>query len=74
MPTSATTTVGSRRRLPKAMCKVPQACHLCPQRIKAGQRMGKDFDTGQWAHLGCLVRKISTSRVASSLRSPAPCG
>ena len=48
-------------RIPRATCKVPQPCSLCPVRIKAGQRMGKDFDTREWAHLGCLVRKIHTS-------------
>lgn len=52
--------------MPKSRCKTPQACVLCPQRIKAGMWMGKDFDTREWVHVGCLVRKVNARKMASS--------
>ena len=57
--TAATTRV---TKMPKGRCKAPQNCQLCPIRIKAGQRVAKDFDTKLWVHLGCLVRKINAPR------------
>ena len=47
------------RKMPKATAKAPSACPLCPVRIKAGQRVAMDFETSEWAHMGCMVRKLS---------------
>ena len=49
-------------RMPRSTCKVPHDCGLCGQRVRPGQPMAKDFDTGEWPHVGCLVRKINDRR------------
>lgn len=46
--------------MPKAKCTIPQDCPLCPQRIRIGMWMGKDFEHNDWAHIGCLVGKINS--------------
>lgn len=46
-------------KFPRTTCKVPQACALCPQRIRAGMVMAKDFTSNEWVHVGCLIRKIN---------------
>lgn len=48
--------------MPRSTCKVPHDCQLCTRRVRVGKPMAKDFDTGEWVHVGCLVRKISAAR------------
>lgn len=36
-----------------------QDCSLCPRRIRPGQVIAKVFATGEWTHVGCLVRSIN---------------
>jgi hypothetical protein len=45
-------------RMPKSRCRYPMPCPLCSRRIRAGMWMGKDFELDDWAHVGCLVRKL----------------
>lgn len=45
-------------RFPRATCKVAQDCSLCPRRIKPGKKIGKDYATNEWVHVGCLFRKM----------------
>lgn len=47
-------------KMPRSTCKVAQPCVLCPSRIKPGMKMGKDFTSNEWVHLGCLIRKINS--------------
>ncbi len=43
---------------PRATAKSAQDCSLCPRRIRPGKKLGKDFETNEWVHVGCLFRKM----------------
>lgn len=42
--------------MPTTTAKVTAPCPLCDVRVKAGQRVAKHYGSGQWAHIGCVVR------------------
>ena len=44
--------------MPRSTCKVAHDCPLCPHRVRPGQRIALDFDSREWTHLGCLIRKM----------------
>ena len=49
-------------RLPRTTAKIAQDCSLCARRIKPGKKLGKDFTTNEWVHVGCLFRLFGDER------------
>ncbi len=45
-------------RFPRSTAKIAQDCRLCSRRITPGKKLGKDFATNEWVHVGCLFRKM----------------
>lgn len=57
-------------RMPRSTCRLAADCPLCDRRIKPGAKMGKDFTSNEWVHLGCLIRKVN-SRPSRAVTDPS---
>lgn len=56
-------TTAKRITIPRTRARTTEPCRLCDYKIKQGQRVGMDFRTKEWSHLGCVIRLINKRNV-----------